>query len=171
MGKIFFTADTHFGHTSILQFCNRPWKTIAKMNRALIRNWNDSISENDTVYILGDFVWAGPSKQHEVETIVNKLNGTKILVYGNHDRLTPIQYTECGIHQVIYPYTKYLSYYLFHDPALAVACPNYSICITGHHHGIYGKTREVKGNKIIIDVGVDIWDYKPVEFNEIYETR
>lgn len=54
---IFVTSDLHFGHKNIIQYENRPFKNIEEMDRKLIKNWNEIISENDTTYILGDFSW------------------------------------------------------------------------------------------------------------------
>lgn len=169
MSKIFFTADTHFGHEAILQFCERPWKNTTRMDKALIRNWNETVSENDIVYILGDYVWAGPSEVNEVKKITKKLNGIKVLICGNHDYLSPSQYTECGIHQVIYPYLTIMDFHLIHDPALATACPKNSHILSGHVHQLYGKSSKGPMEKIIIDVGIDGWDYRPVEYYQILE--
>lgn len=38
----------------------------------------------DTVYHLGDFIFAGPKRQQEAFDILVRLNGLKYLIYGNH---------------------------------------------------------------------------------------
>lgn len=78
-----FTADLHLGHKSILSYCNRPFKDVDEMNEALIDNWNSVVSTNDITYILGDFAM-GTIK--DTLPLVAKLNGTKVLIPGNHDR-------------------------------------------------------------------------------------
>ena len=55
MSKSFFIADTHFGSESIMRYENRPFETVREMEQALIANWNQVVSEEDTVYVLGDF--------------------------------------------------------------------------------------------------------------------
>ena len=51
---IYFTADTHFGHYNVIRFCDRPFASAEEMDKAMIQNWNDRVTGNDTVYILGD---------------------------------------------------------------------------------------------------------------------
>ena len=51
---IWFTADIHYNHKNVLQYCNRPFKTIEDMNHTLIENHNSVVSDEDDVYILGD---------------------------------------------------------------------------------------------------------------------
>ena len=51
---IYFTADTHFGHNNVIQFCDRPFASVEEMDEAMIQNWNERVTGNDTVYILGD---------------------------------------------------------------------------------------------------------------------
>ena len=53
--KVFFTSDTHFNHTNIIQYCQRPFKSTDEMNEAMIDNWNSVVGEDDTVFHLGDF--------------------------------------------------------------------------------------------------------------------
>jgi calcineurin-like phosphoesterase family protein len=48
--KFFFTADTHFNHDNIIEYCNRPFKNAEEMNDTLIINWNSVVGEHDTVY-------------------------------------------------------------------------------------------------------------------------
>ncbi len=55
--ETFFTADTHFGHASILKHCTRPFTSVDEMDSALIENWNSIVSRKDSVYILGDFAF------------------------------------------------------------------------------------------------------------------
>ena len=78
----FFISDTHFGHENIMRLCNRPFKSVEEMDEVLIKNWNATVSKDDTVYILGDFCYkSGRPPQEYLE----KLNGHKILIVGNHD--------------------------------------------------------------------------------------
>jgi calcineurin-like phosphoesterase family protein len=82
MSKIFYIADLHFGHKNILSYDNRPFFSVSEMDKALIENWNKTVSKDDTVFILGDISWYN---QKEQNNITKQLNGTKILIYGNHD--------------------------------------------------------------------------------------
>lgn len=76
-----FTSDLHFSHRNVINYCNRPFKDIDEMNVALIKLWNDTVKKQDTVYVLGDF-----SLNPKWSTVLlPQLNGTKILVAGNHD--------------------------------------------------------------------------------------
>lgn len=52
------------------------------MNETLIANWNSVVKPEDTVYVLGDFIMGGANT---VPAILNQLNGTIILIRGNHD--------------------------------------------------------------------------------------
>ena len=84
MRRNFYIADTHFGHNNILKYDNRPFMSVDEMDRVLIENWNNVVTPDDRVYILGDFSWYGKDKTAE---ILDALNGIKILVVGNHDRI------------------------------------------------------------------------------------
>lgn len=80
--KIFFTSDHHFGHTNIINFCNRPFNNAEEMNEKLIENWNSVVFNGDTVFHLGDFAYRNSKA---IEKYRNKLNGNIILIKGNHD--------------------------------------------------------------------------------------
>lgn len=82
----FYIADTHFGHANILHYDNRPFKSVEEMDEALIKNWNDAVFEGDTIYVLGDFSWY---KEEKTLEILGRLNGNKVLIKGNHDRISP----------------------------------------------------------------------------------
>ena len=85
MSKNFFISDLHFGHFNIIRYDNRPFKTVEEMDSTLIKNWNSVVSNDDFVYILGDFSWY---EEFATKDIIKQLNGHKILIKGNHDRET-----------------------------------------------------------------------------------
>ena len=49
----FFTADTHFGHANVIWMCERPYASIDEMNESMISAWNERVTGNDTVFVVG----------------------------------------------------------------------------------------------------------------------
>ena len=82
--NIFFTSDAHFMHDNIIKYCNRPFFSVEEMNHTIIENWNKTVGEKDIVFILGDFCFR--SSYTTWAYLLNRLNGIKYLVRGNHDR-------------------------------------------------------------------------------------
>jgi calcineurin-like phosphoesterase family protein len=80
---IYIISDSHFNHTNILKYANRPFTTIEEMNEAIISNWNKKVGKNDTVLHLGDFALG---KKTELMAVKDRLNGHIILINGSHDR-------------------------------------------------------------------------------------
>ena len=78
----YYISDLHINHNNILKFDNRPFRTVLEMNNALLHNWNNVIKNDDTVYILGDFIW---DTEQNWPDIVKSFNGHKVLIRGNHD--------------------------------------------------------------------------------------
>ena len=75
--KNFFTSDTHFNQQRTLTLSRRPFDSLEEMNTALVNNWNKIVSNEDTVYHLGDF--GDP-------TFLKYLNGKIIyLIPGNYE--------------------------------------------------------------------------------------
>ena len=97
MSTVFFTADPHFGHTNIIRYENRPFASAEEMDQELIRRWNETVSPEDTVYLLGDFSFYGKEKSTE---ILSALQGHIRLVMGNHDTRSTQWYRDCGFEEV-----------------------------------------------------------------------
>ena len=57
----FYIGDPHLGHEAIIRLCNRPFADVDEMNEAIVCNWNSAVTNQDTVYVLGDFIWAKES--------------------------------------------------------------------------------------------------------------
>ena len=82
MGKVFFTADMHFGHENVIKFDKRPFETVEEMDAELIRRWNAKVGKGDLVYVLGDMIWK--TRNNDADTLIRSLNGQIILIKGNH---------------------------------------------------------------------------------------
>ena len=131
MGKIFYIADWHYDHANCIHFDNRPFKNVDEMNEALIANWNSVVSPGDTVYVLGDMFWC---KTTEAISVMDKLNGQKILVQGNHDRVHDAQFRS--------KFVKIDGYMEIKDGDRNVVLCHYPIpCFKNHFYGwihLYG---------------------------------
>ena len=146
----FFTSDTHFGHKNIIEYCKRPFKDVDEMNEKLIENWNSVVQPTDVVYHLGDFAFRGFFRYK------NRLNGTIHLIKGNHDNHDEAN-MESGIVHI-----GGKIFYLCHVPPLE---NRQQYCLCGHIHEKW-KSKKI-GNKYLINVGVDVWGYKPISIQAI----
>ena len=88
---IFFIADTHFGDERILRYENRPFASVEEMDAQIVRNWNERVKDDDTVYLLGDV---------GNESFIKNLSGRKFLVKGNHDTQSNEHYRRVGFLEV-----------------------------------------------------------------------
>ena len=80
--NIFFTSDWHVGHANSLKFDNRPFRDLDHMHKVLINNYNASVGDTGVCYFLGDM---GFGNSGLLKGVLDELNGTKVLVTGNHD--------------------------------------------------------------------------------------
>ena len=78
-----FTADLHLGHANIIEYCQRPFASVAAMDRELVQRWNARVDDDDEVWVLGDVAMG---RIDDTLDLVRGLAGRKILVAGNHDR-------------------------------------------------------------------------------------
>jgi calcineurin-like phosphoesterase family protein len=95
--KVWVTADTHFGHENIIDFCKRPFRNVDEMNEALIQKWNDLVRAEDVVWHLGEF---GFGDMEQIQDWVRALNGEIKLIRGNHDLKSNQWYRDCGFYEV-----------------------------------------------------------------------
>ena len=82
---IYYISDLHFGHRNVSGMDGRPVETIEEMDETLIRRWNERVTDEDDVYIVGDFAYRNGNT---ASWYLRQLKGRKHLVIGNHDRLT-----------------------------------------------------------------------------------
>lgn len=81
----FVTSDHHFGHARISELAGRPFASVEEMNVLMIERWNAIVGPDDVVLHLGDLA-LGPTDDSVGLTV--QLNGHRLLVPGNHDRVS-----------------------------------------------------------------------------------
>lgn len=173
MKNIFFTSDTHFYHTNIIKYCNRPFSSVEEMNQKLIENWNNTVSEHDTIFHLGDFMF-----KKNWEEILSQLNGHIHLILGNHDCTTfknkYRQYFD-SVQEQLTIKVEDIKLILTHFPLLCYhgSTENESNIwnIHGHVHLCKNNNGNYERIKLTCptqyDVGVDFNNYTPISFNNL----
>lgn len=80
-----FTSDLHHMHSRICELTNRSKDTTQENHtKWLIDVWNKNVTPADICYVLGDYSFA--KKYNDIAKFTERLNGTKILIKGNHDK-------------------------------------------------------------------------------------
>ena len=103
----FITSDLHFGHANIQKFCpvtRGRFKDIEDMREKMIAEWNAEVSQEDETFILGDFAFL---PANEAVAVLRRLNGTKILIEGNHDRKLLNDSAFRAEFEEVHPYLRY----------------------------------------------------------------
>lgn len=86
----YYISDLHLFHKNAIQFDKRPFGSIEEMHETIKKKWNNKVTNEDTVYILGDVSFRG--KKEELIDYISSLKGRKILIKGNHDHMTDERY-------------------------------------------------------------------------------
>lgn len=188
----FVTSDLHIGHKNVLAYDARPFRNLDHMHEALITRFNACVPVDGLTYFLGD---VGLGSGDIVEKIIRQMNGTKVLILGNHDKGMHAMY-KAGFDVVLNAATIYISNQrvtMSHCPLRGV----YREDVTGmkggqegepwhgankqhrftvadegqfHLHGHIHSPNGGKSQKILgkqYDVGVAANGYRPVSFSEI----
>lgn len=80
----YYIADCHFFHSAMNDRMDmRGFSSTEEMNEFMIKQWNNRVNKNDEIVILGDLSF-GKAKQ--TQEIIERLNGRKYLIVGNHDQ-------------------------------------------------------------------------------------
>lgn len=177
----YFISDLHMGHKNAISFDSRPFTTIEEHDAAIIQNWNNRVTEEDTVYILGDISW---HKNARTINIFKQLKGKKHLIVGNHDGRLIKNAELRSLFETISDYKEIL----VNDENI-VLCHYPIICYKNHYYGwyhFYGHVHNSWEHKLLkhmidemneaypeayklYNVGcmMDYMDYTPRTFDEI----
>lgn len=165
--KTWFSADYHLNHANIIRYCRRPFKSVEEMNSTIINNHNSRVDDNDIVFFIGDFLFRNSSGGKEgeglpdkAEHFIKQLKGRLHFIKGNHDNNNSLKtsiesiYIRHGGHKIC----------LVHNPFHSD--PSCTINLVGHIHNQW-KIKRLNKKSVMINVGVDVFDFKPVTFEEI----
>ena len=163
--NLFFSADNHYYHKNLS--IHRGFNSVEEMNEVMIDNHNKKVTKNDNIYILGDFSFGTVEQTLE---ILNRLNGNKSLIIGNHDEKMLKSKEVVGKFAWVKDYYKLrhngLKIILSHYPFYKWDCSHYgSLMFHGHIHEDKLDI-EIKNS---YNVGVDVNNYEPVSLEEILE--
>lgn len=172
---IYFTSDLHLGHENAIKLCNRPFGSVEEMDETLIQNWNSRVTNNDTIYILGDMMF----RIHKPpEEYLSRLKGKKHLLLGNHDKtwikkcdlskwfvsVNDLLHTSDGQHNIS----------LCHYPMMSFPhMRRNGYMIFGHIHGNTDMEYWplIERSEIMFNAGVDVNGFMPVTFEELRENN
>lgn len=166
----YVTADHHFVHKNMLRHepvRKERFETIDNHDNQLIKIHNSTVTNNDIVYFVGDFV-PFRKEREQIERYISKLNGKeKHLILGNHDNAKPFTYVDAGFTSVHTSLTirkwwtrhqTWTDFVLHHDPCIQCLLEPNQILLCGHVHTLF----HVLPEKKTINVGVDVNDFKPI---------
>lgn len=175
--KTYFISDTHFNHKNIIKYCNRPFKDVEEMNRVLIENWNNTVTDFDTVFHLGDVALTSESDMKE---LIPKLKGKKFLIRGNHDKKSKEFFRNVGFGFIPENPLKLNKEKLIlsHKPLKDTEIPKGYVNVHGHIHNnslhkINPETNEMEypedlySKKLHINVSTDVIGFNPISLKEL----
>lgn len=165
------------------------------MDETIIGGWNETVGPDDEVWVLGDYALGDRERGL---SLLERLAGTKYLVQGNHDRGSAAMrngqryqraYFEAGFSAIydlaefgLPPLTKrgqglrvMLSHYPYSGEHGGQAERYAQLrlrdlgkpLIHGHVHGEWKTRLSVQGTAMV-NVGVKVWDYRPVLADEVH---
>ena len=173
----FVISDTHFGHTNSWEKFKledgsplRPFTSTEEMDETMIERWNAKVQPQDTVYHLGDVV-INKKYLHLVE----RLNGRKILIRGNHDIFGDEQYYLAGFEQIhgvrVFVDKFILSHIPLHPDCVT---ERFKVNVHGHLHANEIMSWQVIDEDIVhkpdpryLCVSVEHTNYEPLHFDEV----
>ena len=167
---IYYTADLHLGHEAIIRYCNRPFTTIDEMGEAIVNNWNAVVGKNDDVYVVGDVLF---KLKTDSPLYLDRMNGTKHLITGNHDR------RNLKKERFVSLFATIDDYLLLDDEGRKVVLSHYPIVewdgyFRGSYH-IYGHIHNSNNfaNQVMsrlpnaFNAGVDVNDFTPQMLSQL----
>lgn len=169
MPTIFFASDHHFHHQGILGFKRddgtplREFETVEHMNEHIVQQHNSVVRTTDKVYFLGDITMFRTSEALE---ILDRLNGEKVLVKGNHDLCKSAKYLKYfkdirGTHQ-------FSGIIASHIPIHPDSLGRWGLNVHGHlHHRVVCLPDGTTPDPRYYNVSMERINYTPISLEEI----
>ena len=171
--NIFLISDTHFQHQApYTKFTRedgtmlRPHGSAEAGDEAMIENWNKVVSPNSKVYHLGDVFMT--TKANEIVNVMRRLNGTKVLIKGNHDVAKLSVYAE--YFKDVRAYHVLANLVLSHVPLHPESISQRWLGnVHGHLHYKTVKDKWGKDDPKYFNVSVERINYTPIALEEVIQ--
>lgn len=195
---VFLTADLHLNHENIIKedfgpHARTQFSSVQEMNDTIISRWNEKVSADDTVYVLGDFALGLPEIGAQ---LIMSLPGKKILLMGNHDvpkikdsngkkkpkpapiTLQNLKYS-LDLFEEVYSayetvklqhgkYTFVMNHYPPDQESFAQREPHHIFLHAHNHNDKSYNLANMSRHIPVYDVGVDANDFSPISVEELY---
>ena len=163
---IWLTADEHYNHQNIINYCNRPFPDMKTMNAEIMGRFIRLVQPEDITYHVGDFALYGGTFDRmnaggdDIDAIIESLPGRHVFIMGNHDRGNEAKFK---IKEIIIEAFGY-RFRLLHHPAEAPS--DGMLNLTGHVHGLWTWGFNDVGARCF-NVGVDVHNFEPIQLATI----
>lgn len=142
---IYISSDLHLNHDKPFIYTARGYSSVEEMNKDLITKFNNTVTDEDEVYILGDLCLGGADSLIDNFKMLSQLNGNIHIILGNHDTETRRKMYEALPQVVSISYAEMIHYrkyhfYLSHYPTLTANLDDdkplraRTINLCGHSH-------------------------------------
>jgi calcineurin-like phosphoesterase family protein len=160
---VYVAADLYLGYTNIIRRNNRPFMDVEEMNKALLKNWNDTVCFDDIVYFLGDISYGEGAE--DIDYWLNRLSGNIIFIKGDQDISENIEF----LMDYVTVDVGNKHFCLVHNPTEAPEDFNGWI-IHAHRCGYDFENHPfVDRERKTINISLEATDYRPIAFTEIEE--
>lgn len=161
--KYYFSSDYHIDHFNVIRFDKRPFTTVEQMNEVIIANHNAIVTNEDDFYFLGDFSF----NMQRAEYYLQRFNGNKFFIRGNHDKDNMIK-----LYEKHSTYLGELKEIVIQEQRItlchyAMKVWNQSHRLAWHLYGHSHLSLPDDPNSLSFDVGIMGNNYKPYSFEDV----
>ena len=169
MINCWLTSDNHFCHEKMYSFLRpdgekvRPFANAEEGDAFMVEQWNKKIKPKDRVYVLGDVAIA----RRGLKTL-EKLNGRKVLVRGNHDIFKLQDYAQYfdDIRGCFYHHEFMMSHIPLHPELFE---QRFKGNIHGHLHSHNVKLPDGSLDRRYFNCCVEQHNFSPVHWDEVMQ--
>ena len=179
MSATWIWSDQHFGHEKTCTVFKRadgtplrPFASAEEMNEVMVARNNERVGKNDRVYYVGDVVI-----NRRFLSILDRLNGRKVLIKGNHDIFKLDDYA--AYFDDIRGYHVLNGIIFSHIPVHPESLARFGCNVHGHLHANRVKkpikvdnTGDLKYNDEVdpryFNVSVECLDFTPITLDDLF---
>ena len=168
---IYITSDLHFFHDREFIYKPRGFSSVEEMNQAYVSEWQTKVSNNDDIYVLGDFCLG--NDYEKISNLLNILPGRIHLIIGNHDTPAKLEFYAKQENVVDIKYADVIQYkrrryYLSHYVTMTSTLEsNPSNCVINLHGHLHTSQKFYEDRPYLYNVSVDANENHLLTMDEI----